>query len=161
MKNKKKWVLWTFIILGAVLVSFFIYDQMKYTTFNDEMDIVRSEFNHDEEIIMVRIEQRKRDSETINVISINDGETISDISKILSNTKLKKNNPEFSSEDYYELVLSYPNNYPSTKISVYKNQILISEPSVHGSYRVTEDNDLYSYLKDKEFEWDERLNIND
>ncbi|WP_411954385.1 hypothetical protein ACKXGF_00180 [Alkalibacillus sp. S2W] len=160
MRDKKKILLLVSTIIVIGLTVYFVNDYMKYTTFENEFNTVKDEYNHDEEIDMVRIEHRSFDSEMLHAKNLTDQKKIRELSENFSDIELKESNHyNLSNNDHYQIILHHSNSQPSTYISIYENKILISEPFIHGSYEVIDENNLYTYLNNSSFDWDEELEI--
>ncbi|MFA9560138.1 hypothetical protein ACERII_22745 [Evansella sp. AB-rgal1] len=156
-----------FIVVGILIVfviSYLVYDQTRYTTFENEyIDIQNYYINHDENWNISEIEVTYLDVDNNKGFStvIDDSSTIDSIYEQLISTELKKTSTsdEGLGGNNFTLHLLYSEGNPSTRMHIHYDRIYISEPFLHMTYKEVESNKFYSFLEELDLSWDREFQM--
>ncbi|GEN45243.1 hypothetical protein [Alkalibacillus haloalkaliphilus] len=159
---KRKHYLIGFGIIIIFVISFFVYNQTRYTTFENELSEIHSYYNHSEELTKIEITLFDINNNKGLSTVIEDPDTIESIYQQLTSTNLKKTSTETDWINNYTIDLKYSNGAPTTHLRLFQDgKLFISEPFIHGSYHETDSNKLYSYLENLKLSWDREFEFSE
>ncbi|MFS0674931.1 hypothetical protein [Ornithinibacillus sp. 179-J 7C1 HS] len=163
--NKKHFLIVVGIIIVFV-VSYIVYDQTRYTSFENEFTEIQNYYsNHGEGWNISEIELTYFDVENDKGFStvIDDSSTIKSIYEQLMSTELKKTSTSNKSHEKsnFRLSLSYSEGRPTTVMHILYNRIYISEPFLHMTYKEVDSNQFYSFLEGLDLSWDREFQLSE